>query len=183
MTLTVQEAPSITSVPTATFRTGTNRNFFLRYLGFPSPTFTEAGKLPAGVSFGSGVGFSGTPGRHAGGVYPITITGSNGIGADATQAFTLTVNQPPAFTSARQASFLAGKRHTFAIRTSGYPAAKLSHRGALPKGITFKAGPNGTAVVAGTPPRADKGKTFKITITAGNGIGSTIHETFSLKIT
>jgi large repetitive protein len=183
VTLMVQEAPSITSVPRVTFRTGTNRTFSLTDLGYPSPTFTETGKLPAGVGFSSGGRFSGKPGAHAGGVYPITITGSNGIGPNATQAFTMTVNQPPAFTTARQASFSAGKRHTFTIRTSGYPAAKLSYRGALPKGITFKAGPNGTAVVAGTPPRADKGKTFKITITAGNGIGSTIHETFSLKIT
>jgi YVTN family beta-propeller protein len=136
VTLTVQEAPSITSAPKATFRTGTDRSFSLTYLGFPAPTFTETGKLPAGVSFSSGGGFSGTPGRHAGGVYSITITGSNGIAPDATQPFALTVNQPPAFTSARQATFSAGKRHTFTVRTSGYPAAKLSERGALPKGIT-----------------------------------------------
>ncbi len=183
VTLTVQEAPSVTSAAKATFRTGMDRSFSLTYLGFPSPTFTETGKLPAGVSFSSSGRFSGTPGRHAGGVYPIRITGSNGIGADATQSFTLTVNQPPAFTSARQASFSAGKRHTFTIRTSGYPAARLSERGTLPKGITFKVGPNGTAVLAGTPPRADKGKTFKFTISAGNGIGSSIYETFTLKIT
>ena len=183
VTLTVQEAPSITSALKATFRTGTARNFSLTYLGFPAPAFTETGKLPAGVTFSSGGVFSGTPGRQAGGVYPVTITGNNGIGPDATQAFTLTVNQPPAFTSARRASFSAGKRHTFTIRTSGYPAAKLSERGALPRGITFKAGQNGTAVIAGKAPRADKGKTFKVTIYARNGVGSRIHETLTLKIT
>jgi uncharacterized repeat protein (TIGR03803 family) len=42
---------------------------------------------------------SGTPAAGTGGTYPITITASNGVGTDATQSFTLTVD-PPAVTVA-----------------------------------------------------------------------------------
>ena len=42
--------------------------------------------------------------RHAaagtGGTYALTITATNGVAPDATQTFTLTVNQAPAITSA-----------------------------------------------------------------------------------
>jgi hypothetical protein len=134
------------------------------------------------VSFSSSGVLAGKPGLHAGGTYPITITASNGIGAAATQSFTLTVHQPPAFVSARSATFRAGHRNTFTVRTSGFPAAGLSERGRLPKGVMFKAGHNGTAVLAGKPPRADKGKTFKITIYASNGVGPRIQQTFTLRI-
>ena len=41
---------------------------------------------------------SGTP--TASGVFPITFTSSNGVGAPSVQNFTLTVNQAPAITSA-----------------------------------------------------------------------------------
>ena len=39
---------------------------------------------------------SGTPAAGTGGSYPITITASNGMSPNATQSFTLTVNQAPA---------------------------------------------------------------------------------------
>ncbi len=37
---------------------------------------------------------AGTPAAGTGGSYPFTITASNGIGTDATQSFTLTVDSP-----------------------------------------------------------------------------------------
>ena len=38
---------------------------------------------------------AGTPAAGTGGTYPLTITAANGVGPDATQSFTLTVNQAP----------------------------------------------------------------------------------------
>jgi large repetitive protein len=187
LTLTIDQLPVITSGASATFRVGSAGQFALTATGVPVPSFYSSGSLPAGVAVldQSPLGWqlAGTPAAGSGGVYPITINASNVVGAGVPQAFTLTVREAPAFTSPRRAAFTAGDRHRFTFRTSGYPAAKLSERGGLPRGITFKAGPNGTAVLAGTPPRADKGKTFKITIYARNGVGPRIHETFTLKIT
>ena len=64
--------------------------------GFPTPTLTENGALPGGVTFDSGTGIlSGTPAAGAGGIYPLTFTADNGTGSNATQNFTLTINQGP----------------------------------------------------------------------------------------
>ena len=43
---------------------------------------------------------AGTPAAGTGGTYPLTITAANGVLPDATQSFTLTVDQAPAITSA-----------------------------------------------------------------------------------
>jgi large repetitive protein len=180
--LTVREAPSFKSGPKATFVAGTSGSFQVSANGFPAPTFTEAGALPGGLSLSSAGLLTGTPTAGSGGVYPITITASNGISPSANQPFTLTVDQPPAFTSARSATFKAGHFRRFIIRTTGFPAATLSERGRLPAGIRFRARSNGTAVLAGRATRADRGKTFVLTITARNGVGTAVHERFRLKV-
>ena len=79
--------------------------------GFPAPTLAIGGvALPAGVTFadnGNGTAtLSGTPAAGTGGTYDVTFTATNGIGANAAQAFTLTVNEPPIITSANTATFL-----------------------------------------------------------------------------
>ena len=53
------------------------------------------------VDNGDGTGtLSGTPAAGTGGVYALTFTAANGVLPNATQAFTLTVNEAPAITSA-----------------------------------------------------------------------------------
>src|SRR5690606_19484858 len=106
-TLTVNESPAITSAPAATFPLGAASTFTITTSGFPSPALTLAGVLPTGVTFadnGNGTAtIGGTP--AAGGAYALTVTAANGIGADAVQAFTLTVNGAPAITSPASATF------------------------------------------------------------------------------
>ncbi len=72
-------------------------------VGNPAAGLSETGALPGGVTLadnGDGTAtLSGTPAAGTGGAYPITITATNGVGPDATQAFTLTVDQAPAITS------------------------------------------------------------------------------------
>jgi len=94
-TLTVNQAPAITSGSSATFAVGTAGTFTVVATGYPAPTFSQTGTLPSGVTLNSTTGvLSGTPAAGTGGSYPITITASNGISPNATQNFTLTVNQP-----------------------------------------------------------------------------------------
>jgi hypothetical protein len=88
-------APSITSANSTTFTVGTAGSFTVTTTGTPTPSLTEAGALPSGVTFankGNGTAtLSGTPAAGTAGSYPITITASNGVGTNASQAFTLTV--------------------------------------------------------------------------------------------
>ncbi len=93
-TLNVDQAPAITSTPTATFTAGSSNTLTLTATGFPAPTFSETGTLPAGVTLTSAGLLSGDPAPSAGGVYPLVITASNGVGSAATQNFALTVNVP-----------------------------------------------------------------------------------------
>ena len=91
---TIGVAPLITSASSTTFTAGTAGNFTVTGTGVPTPTFSETGTLPSGVTLNATTGvLSGTPAASTGGTYPIAITASNGISPNATQAFTLTVDQ------------------------------------------------------------------------------------------
>ena len=58
---------------------------------------TETGALPGGVTFtdnGDGTAtLAGTPAANSAGVYPLTLTASNGDQPDSVQSFTFTVGQ------------------------------------------------------------------------------------------
>ena len=91
-----QTAPAITSANNTTFTVGAAGSFTVTTIGFPTPSLTEAGALPSGVTFhdnNNGTAtLGGTPAAGTAKNYPITITASNGVGTAATQSFTLTVN-------------------------------------------------------------------------------------------
>jgi hypothetical protein len=90
-TLTVDQAPTITSAASATFTVGSNGSLAVTASGYPSASFTETGSLPSGVTLVTNGTLSGTPAAHTAGSYPIVITADNGIAPSATQNFTLTV--------------------------------------------------------------------------------------------
>src|SRR5262249_44211090 len=92
-TLTVNQVPAITSGNAATFIVGSLGSFSVTATGFPAPTFSATGALPSGVNLSASGVLSGTPAAGTGGSYPITITAANGVNPNATQTFTLTVNQ------------------------------------------------------------------------------------------
>src|SRR5208283_2532518 len=100
-------------------------------------TFSESGPLPSDLTFSSAGVLSGTPAAGTGGTYPIVITATNGISPDATQTFTLTVNQAPAFTSLNSATFTVGTAGSFSVTASGYPAPTFSESGPLPGDVTL----------------------------------------------
>jgi hypothetical protein len=95
-TLTVNQAAAITSDSGTTFIAGMAGTFTVRAVGFPTPTLSESGALPAGITFNAATGvLGGTPAADAGGTYNLTFGARNGVGTVATQGFTLTVGRPP----------------------------------------------------------------------------------------
>ena len=77
----------------------------------------------------------------------------------------------PSFTTGAQLSFAAGRRISFAVHTSGFPIAVMSVSGTLPPGIRARVG-HGTVVLTGTPAQSARGRNYRITISADNGVGT-----------
>ena len=153
---------------------------------FPAAeTISETGALPSGVGFvdnGDGTAtLSGTPGAGTGGSYPINITASNGVAPNATQSFTLTVNQAPAITSANATTFTVGTLGTFTVTTTGSSPMTLSEGGALPSGVTFVDNGDGTATLSGTPAAGTDG-TYNLLFTASNGVAPDATQNFTLTV-
>ncbi len=177
-----EQKPTITSANSTTFSTGAVGSFTITATGFPTPTLSEVGALPDGVNFNTATGvLHGTPSVDMGGNYLLTFTASNGIGSDATQDFTLTVDQTPAITSAASTSFAVGTVGSFTVTDNGFPAPTLSESSTdvLPDGVTFDAA---TGVLSGTPVAGTIG-TYSLQFTADNGNGSAATQTFKLNVT
>jgi hypothetical protein len=179
--VTLGVAPSITSATSTSFTTGVLGTFSVTTTGRPSPTITETGALPSGVTLTTGGTLSGTPAPGTSGTYNLTITASNGIGTAATQAFTLTIDSPPAITSGNATTFTEQTAGTFTVTATGNPTPSLRESGTLPSGVSLTDNGNGTATLAGTPAAGSKG-VYPFTITANNGIGSAANQSFTLTV-
>ncbi len=183
----VHVPPTITSVNNATFTVGSPASFTIETTGFPAPSLRIGSfLLPAGLSFldnGNGAAtLSGTPTGNVGGVYLFTITAHNAASPDATQNFTLTVNQAPAIISANNTSFTSGAAGSFTVQATGFPSASLSIGGfTLPAGVSFLDNGNGAATLSGTPAQGSEG-VYSFTITAANGIGENATQNFTLTV-
>jgi Bacterial Ig-like domain (group 3)/Putative Ig domain len=168
----VSEAPAITSGDSTTFTEGTAGDFMVTATGTPTPTITETGTLPKGVTFNESTDqLSGTPTRE--GVYHISFEAANGVGSNASQSFTLTVDAAPLITSPDNATFTDDAADTFTVTATGTPAPTITKWGTLPEGVSFANG-----VFSGTPTQTG---TFQITLTATNIIGSSTQQ-FTLTV-
>ena len=96
--LVVNQASAITLANTTTFTVGKSGSFSVTATGSPTPSLSEIGALPGGVTFTDNhngtATLAGTPKPLTTGTYVIPITASNGVSPDATQTFTLVVVQP-----------------------------------------------------------------------------------------
>lgn len=182
ITLTASAAPAITSGNSTTFVVGSVGSFAVTTTGTPTPTIIRTGTaLPSGVTFvdnGNGTAtLAGTPAAGTGGSYTSTITAANSVLPNATQTFTLTVNQAPAFTSAAPPGGTVGIAYTHNYAASGFPTAMSFSlaSGALPPGFTLSAGGalSGTTATAGT---------YTGTVSASNGVLPTASQAFSIVI-
>jgi hypothetical protein len=149
--------------------------------GTPSSTITQTGgSLPNGVTFNSGTGsatLTGTPAEGTGGVYTLTFQAANGNLPNATQTFTLTVDQAPSITSVNSTTFTYNTFGTFTVTSAAgtYPTATFSESGSLPNGVTLST----AGVLSGTPTQTG---TFPITITAANGVSPNATQNFTLTV-
>lgn len=187
-TLTVNEAPTITSPNNATFTVGTLSTFAVTFTGNPTPIITLGGMaLPSGLTFRQsipgGAFLSGTPAPGTGGTYAITLTATNALGSSPVQNFTLTVNEAPQITSANATSFTVGSAGSFTVTTApGFPTTTtLTESGALPSGVTFVDNGNGTATLAGTP-ATGAGNSYSFTITASNAASPNATQSYTLTV-
>lgn len=176
-TLTVHQAPTFTSSNATTFMIGTEGTFTIVAAGSPTGaamTYGLTGTLPEGVTFtdhrNGTASLAGTPESGTGGAYSLALSASNGVGSAATQAFTLTVNQAPVFTSANAIAFTELEAATFTIVTSAFPmVTSLTCTGILPSGLTFTERGDGTATLSGTPLSGSAG-TYALTFKATNSV-------------
>jgi hypothetical protein len=177
--LEVTGSPAVTSPATANFVVGHAGTFTVKTSGYPIPSVSSTGALPSGVTFvynNNGTAtLSGTPMVGESGKYPITITADNGIGAHATQTFTLTVNAAPTITSPSEATFTKGLSSIFTVAATGTPVPTFAETGSLDGLILNPV----TGDLSGTP---TSGGSFAITVTATNGIGSPAAQKLTLLV-
>lgn len=171
-------APAITSRASTAFQTGRPGNFAITAQGVPTPSLTESGALPSGVSFvdnGDGTAtLSGTPAAGTGGSYPISIKASNGVSPDATQSFTLTVQAPPSVSIAAPvngASYVQGRTLDSSFTCSD---------GAGGPGIASCADQNGRGPGAAIDTSTTGQHTLSVTATSTDGLTGSATVTYTV---
>lgn len=164
-------ATNMTVLEAATFRITSS--------GFTSPAYTLAGILPSGLTFNSISGLlSGTP-TGPGGIFPVYLTASNGIGDSITQQLTITLNQAPMITASTVVLMVgSSSSSSFKINGTGYPRPTYGITTLLPNGLTLS---SSTGMIDGTPARGTGGVYF-IGVTASNGIGNISSQTLALTV-
>ncbi|KRB72789.1 hypothetical protein ASE01_22365 [Nocardioides sp. Root190] len=167
--LTVNEAPSVDSPASASVRVGTPASIDLTVGGFPAPVITANG-LPAGLTV-NGTAVTGTPQPGTGGVHQVTFGATNGIGQDASDTTTLTVEEAASVAGPAAVRLVTGLSASVTYAATGFPVATLSVIGALPSGVTFVDNGDGTATLTGTPASGAVGS-YAVTVRASNGVGT-----------
>ena len=183
----VYSAPTITSGPATGFVAGTAGSFTVVAAGYPTPTITQAGTRPSGITFvdnhdGTAT-LSGTPAAGSGGSYTLAITASNAAGTPATQNLVLTVGEAPVFTSSASTSFATGTSGSFTVIADGFPVpTPITVTGTLPGGVSFADNGDGTATLSGSP-TASAGGTYPLTFSVTNGTAPDAVQSFVLTVT
>ncbi|HVB46510.1 MAG TPA: hypothetical protein VNF47_27895 [Streptosporangiaceae bacterium] len=183
-TLNVGAEPRITSRPTATFAFGVKMSFKVTATGLPAPT-VGANPLPPGLTISKNGLLSGTVPKGTKTPWPMVVFATSSLGSPAIQMFTLKFvpGVAPRFVSRARLTFRNRRKVHFVVRTTGFPAAHLKIvRGRLPRGLRFRAGLGG-ALIFGAPFRSDARHTYRISISAFNGVGRAVVQLLTIKIT
>ena len=126
----IGNAPAFTSANATTLKIGQSGSFSVSASGTPTPSFALAsGTLPNGMRLvdnnNGTASLSGAPGAGSVGSYTVQILARNGITPDATQTFTLTVQQATSSVAlvAAPASILQGQSTTLTATITTQNAA------------------------------------------------------------
>jgi hypothetical protein len=143
--VTVNQAPAISSASEATFTAGVNNTFNVIATGYPTPTIGASGLNPAAPWLSiTANGLAGNPPVTALGTYTLTLSASNSS-ATATQPFTLYVKANPAITWNTPAAIQFGS----ALSASQLNAtAAITGIGTIPGAYVYSP-PLGTVLPAG----------------------------------
>ncbi|MEY4547111.1 MAG: hypothetical protein RL685_3306, partial [Pseudomonadota bacterium] len=179
-TLTIEEEAGISGAASTTFAIGAPGSYSVVRTGFPLPSLSLIGSLPAGLSFSAATGtISGTAQAGTAGSYSVSIVASNGVGSDATLPVTLQVNEAPSITSSASTLFQVGVAGSFTVTATGTPAPTFGVSGTLPSGVTLN---TNTGELSGTP-AGGSGGSYALTLSANNGVGSAASQSFTLTVT
>jgi len=176
ITVSLVQAPSITSTALTTATVGLQYSYAISYTGAPEPMISASG-LPAWLTL-SGSTLSGVPAASdvdASGITltgMITVTANNGVNPQATQSFQITVTDPSKLTPPRVSGApatvaIVGQEYRTTVQASGSPAPTVMVTG-LPDWLSFE---ESTRIISGTPTNADIGLTEEITIRLENSLG------------
>ena len=175
-------APAFTSGTAVTFQVGHAGSYTVATTRLPTPSISESGFLPGGVTFtdnGDGTAtLAGTPTRQGGihhrvpgakhrepGCIPILLADDKS-----------TSPRSPAGT---RSPSMPGTVGSFARTTVGYPVPAISEAGSLPSGVTFQDNGNGTATLSGTPTASG---VYHLIITAQNRISFNATQVLTLTV-
>lgn len=172
------QAPAITSANNTTFTEGVASSFSVTATGAPTPSITESGTLPGGVTFNAGT-LSGTP--TASGTFHVTFTASNGVSPNAVQNFTLTVNPPTlAVTTTSLPAGTVGTAYNQTLTATGgvTPYKWGLTAGSLPAGLSLSS----IGVISGSPSAAST-SSFTVTVADSESPAATATAGLSITIT
>ena len=178
--------PVVSSSNSATAVAGQAFSFTVTTCSTTTPIIKGSG-LPGGIALvnhGDGTAtISGTTsGKYAGIDSSVVITASTQSGTG-TQAFTLTVDSAPVFSSKTKDLIYTGVAMTpYPVTTvDAYPTPTITTSSTLPDGITLTDNHDGTAELQGTP-TANAGGTYPLTLVADNGVGAPVNQSYTLTV-
>ena len=105
----------------------------------------------------------------------ITLTFKDALGLTATQAFTISINHAPSFTSTAVTKDNVGSIYTYNITTTDPDIgdSRTISASALPSWLTFQDNGNGTATLTGTPNNSVSNPNITLTVQDAGGLTAT----------
>lgn len=187
LTLNVGTDPVIKTTK-ATFAFGVQNSIQIKATGTPRPITFKGLGLPKGLHVSATGVLSGSLPKGTTSPKMLVIEANNKV----TETFSspvigfvtlkLAPGVAPKITSPARVTFKHGKRDVFIVTTKGLPTPTLKEKGKLPKNVRFRAR-SGRAFLIGRPPASEEGHTFRLAITASNGVRMAARQTLVIKIT
>ena len=170
---TYEGVPNVSGITPSAGPTGGGTSVVITGTNLGSATAVDFGANAATITDDSATSITATAPAGTAGPVDVTVTTAGGTSATS-PADQFSYGIAPAFTSAASTTFVANTAGTFTPAATGTPAPVITESGTLPAGVTFSGG-----ALSGTPTATG---TFPITLTATNGIGGPVDQSFTLNV-